>query len=103
MLSAVSIPYYRFIMPYGLEKFKRYAINVWNVDPRGKTDEQVAKEGLSRMEEYMIEMGLIMDIGELGVKEEMLEGIASGTFIMKGGYKILTHDDIVKILRSSMK
>ncbi len=102
-LSAVSIPYYRFIMPYGLEKFKRYAINVWNVNPNGKTDEQIAKEGLSRMEEYMIEMGLVMNISELGVKEEMLEGIASGTFIMKGGYKILTHDDIVKILRSSMK
>jgi len=27
-LSAISLPYYRSIMPYGLQKFKRYAINV---------------------------------------------------------------------------
>lgn len=28
-LSAVSMPYYHHILPYGVEKFKRYAINVW--------------------------------------------------------------------------
>ena len=28
-LSAVSLPYYRHIMPYGLNKFKRFATNVW--------------------------------------------------------------------------
>lgn len=49
-LAAVSIPYYKFIMPYGLAKFKRYAINVWNVSPDGKTDEEIANEGLSCME-----------------------------------------------------
>ena len=27
-LAAVSLPYYRYICPYGLEKFKRFAINV---------------------------------------------------------------------------
>lgn len=45
-LSAVSIPYYRAICPYGLQKFKRFAMNVWNVNPEGKTDEAIADEGL---------------------------------------------------------
>ena len=31
-LSAVSLPYYRHIMPYGLAKFCRFAVNVWGVD-----------------------------------------------------------------------
>ena len=35
-LSAVSMAYYRLIMPYGLDKFKRYAIHVWDVNPTGK-------------------------------------------------------------------
>lgn len=48
-LSAVSLPYYRYIMPYGLEKFRRFAVNVWDVDARGKSDEQIAEEGLSSM------------------------------------------------------
>ena len=48
-LAAVSLPYYRHIMPYGLQKFKQFAVNVWGVNPDGKTDEQVANEGLEAM------------------------------------------------------
>jgi len=101
-LSAVSIPYYRLIMPYGLQKFRRYAINVWEVNSEGKTDEQIAREGLDRMEAYMKEIGLAMSIRELGVTEDMLEGIAKGSFILEGGYKVLTHDEVVQVLKSSM-
>ena len=36
-LAAVSLPYYRHIMPYGLAKFVRFAKNVWDVDVTGKT------------------------------------------------------------------
>lgn len=102
-LSAVSIPYYRFILPYGLPKFKRYAVNVWDVSPDGKTDEEIAAEGLDRMAAYMDEIGLVRNARELGVTEEMLEGIADGSFIMEGGYKVLSHEDIVAILKESMK
>jgi len=102
-LSAVSIPYYRYIMTEGLHKFKRYAVNVWDVNPAGKTDEQIAMEGLNRMENYMKEIGLVMNIAEFGVTEEMLEGIADSTLIMEGGYKVLNRDDVMQILRNSMK
>lgn len=102
-LAAVSIPYYKYICPYGLNKFKRYATNVWDVSSEGKTDEQIANEGLECMEKYMRDLGLVMNISDLGVKEEMLEGIAEGTFIMNGGYKVLTKDEIITILKQSMK
>ncbi len=101
-LAAVSLPYYRHICPYGLKKFCRFAVNVWNVDAAGKTEEEVAAEGLSRMESWMKEIGLVMNITQLGVREEMLEGIADGTFIMQGGYHVITHDEIVEILKESM-
>lgn len=101
-LAAVSIPYYKFIMPYGLAKFKRYAINVWNVSPDGKTDEEIALEGLSCMESWMKEIGLVMNIRDLGVTDDMIDGIAKGSFIMDGGYKVLNHDEIVEILKESM-
>lgn len=101
-LAAVSMAYYRHICPYGLPKFKRFAVNVWEVDPTGKTDEQIAAEGLARMEAWMREMGLVMSIKELGVTEDMLEGIAQGSFILDGGYKVLTKDEIVGILKESM-
>ena len=44
-LSAVSLPYYRFIMADGLSKFKRFAINIGSISAEGKSDEAIAEEG----------------------------------------------------------
>lgn len=101
-LAAVSLPYYRHILPYGLPKFKRFAIEVWKVRPEGKTDEEIAEEGLKDMEAWMKELGLAMNISELGATEDMIEGIADGTLILEGGYKVLDHEEIVKILKESL-
>ena len=76
----------------------RFAENVWGVQTEGKSKEQIAKEGLASMESWMREIGLVMNLRELGVTEEMIEGIAEGTFVMDGGYKILSHEEIVDIL-----
>ena len=43
-----------------------------------------------------------MNLTDLGVTEEMLEGIADGTFVMEGGYKVLTREEILQILRESL-
>ena len=101
-LAAVSMAYYHHIMEAGLPKFKRYAINVWNIDPEGKSDVEIAEAGLDAMKDWMNELGLVMNLTELGVTEDMFEGIANGTFINQGGYKILTHNEIVEILKESM-
>ena len=101
-LAAVSLPYYRYIMPYGLKKFARFATEVWGISCDGKTDEQLANEGLSAMESWMKEIGLVMKISELGATEDMIEGIADATFILNGGYKVLDHDEVVQILKASM-
>ncbi len=101
-LSAISMAYYRKICPYGLQKFKRFAINVWNVSPNGKSDEQIAIEGLNCMEKWMKEIGLVMNISDIGVTDDMIEGIAEGSFILNGGYRVLTKDEIIEILKESM-
>ena len=100
-LAAVSMPYYRFILPYGLAKFKRYAINVWNVNGENKSDKEIAEEGLNKMEAWMKKIGLVMNISELGAKEEMLDGMVKSSLIMEGGYKVLNKDDIKAILKAS--
>ena len=101
-LSAVSLPYYRHILPYGLEKFRRYAVNVWNVDPQGKTDEQTALEGLAKMESWMKKIGLVMNITELGASESSINDIADSVLIMDGGYKTLDKSEIREILKKSL-
>ena len=97
------MPYYRHILPYGLAKFKRYAVNVWDVRPEGKTDEQIAEAGPAAMESYMRELGLVLNGRELGMDETMLEGIAQGSFILEGGYKVLNKDEIIAILKKRCK
>ncbi len=101
-LAAVSLPYYRMIMPYGLKKFVRFAENVWNVSPEGKTDEQIAGEGLAAMESWMREIGLVMNITDLGADADMIDGLVKSTLIMEGGYKVLTEDDVRKIFAESL-
>lgn len=101
-LSAVSMPYYRHILPYGTAKFARYAVNVWDVDQSGKTEHEVAEEGLCRMEAWMKKLGLVMNLTELGVTPDMIDGIASATLVMDGGYKVLSTDEIKEILKASL-
>lgn len=101
-LAAVSLPYYRHIMPYGLAKFKRFAVNVWDISPAGKTDEQIAEEGLSAMESWMKELGLVMNITELGADESMLGDLVNATLVMQGGYKVLTKEEILQIFKESL-
>ena len=102
-LSAVSLPYYRHILPDGLAKFKRFALRVWDVSPQGKTDEQIAQAGLEAMADWMRELGLAMNLSQLGATEAMIEGIADGTIILTGGYRALTREEIVTILKESMR
>lgn len=101
-LAAVSLPYYRHIMPYGLSKFARYAVNVWGVNAEGKTERAVAEEGLNKMEKWMKKIGLVMNITELGATPEMLDGIVSATVINKSGYKVLTAEEVKGILTASL-
>ncbi|MCQ4863387.1 hypothetical protein [Pseudoflavonifractor phocaeensis] len=54
------------------------------------------------MEAWMRELGLVMRLRELGVTEDMLEGIADGVFPMDGGYKALSREEIVQLLRESL-
>ena len=96
-LAAISIPYYRHIYSYGLDKFVRFAKNVWNVSEEGKSKDEVAKEGLSCLEAFIKECGIVTSIKELGATKEMLPLIANST-VLGGGYKKLTAEDILTIL-----
>ena len=100
-LSAITLPYYKLILPFGLAKFKRFAINVWDVDPSGKDDTTIALLGLERLEDWMNELGLVMTIKELGVNESMIEPMSKHV-AHDGGYKELTDQEVINIFKESM-
>ena len=100
-LAAVSLPYYKYIMDAGLSKFVRFAENVWNIQPEGKSDKEIALAGLDAMESWMKELGVAMNLTELGATEDMLEDLVNATIILDGGYKVLSKDDIREIFKQS--
>ncbi len=101
-LSGVSVAYYRHIMRYGLKRFVRFAEVVWGISSEGKTDEQIAAEGIDALESWIKEIGAASEITSLGVTPDMLDRIADSTIILTDGYKALDHAEIVDILRKSL-
>lgn len=97
-LAVISVPYYRYIYKYGLDKFVRYAENAWGVDATGKTKEEVALQGIDKLAEFIKEMGIPTTLRELGATEEMLPLIAKTT-VKGGGYKQMDESDILTVLK----
>ncbi|HAW45141.1 MAG TPA: NADH-dependent alcohol dehydrogenase, partial [Sutterella sp.] len=64
--------------------------------------QEAANAGLEALHDWMREIGVDLTLTDLGVKEEMLEKIADGVFILKGGYKVLTREEVIAILRASL-
>ena len=101
-LAACQLPYFRIIKPYALDKFVRFAKVVWDVRPDGKTDEEIADEGLACLEAWMKEIGLVMRTGDLGLTEELIPDVIKGCFYNATGYKQLTEEEVVSILRETL-
>jgi len=97
-LCAISMPYYRFMYKYGIDKFVRFAKEIWKVDDTGKTKDEVALEGIACMEKFAKECGMATTLKELGATKEMLPDIANSC-ILGGGYKKVTHEEILEILK----
>ena len=101
-LAAVSMAYYHHILDAGLHRFVRFAKNVWGICGDGKTDRQIAEEGLQALKAWMREIGVVLHLKELGVTDEMIPAIADSTFLLTGGYKTLTREEVIEILKESM-
>ena len=97
-LAVISMPYYRYIYKDGIDKFVRFAENVWNVKTEGKDKDEIALEGIACLENFAKELGIPLTLRELGATEDMLPKIAETTY-EGGGYKYMTHADILKVLK----
>lgn len=100
-LSGVSLAYYKYIVKYGVEKFKRFAIEVFDVKESG-SDLDIALLGLEKMKEWMIELKLPINTKEIGLTKEMIPLVTKNTIILDGGYKVLDNKEIEEILINSL-
>ena len=67
-----------------------------------KTRMNNALAGIEKLSDFIKEMEIPTTLREIGATEEMLPLIANSTVIMEGGYKKLTADEILEILKKSL-
>ncbi len=97
-LAAISVPYYKYILKYGEDKFVRFAKNVWNIPCDGMSKTDAANAGIEKLCEFITALGLPLTLRELGASEDMLPKIANSC-VLGGGYKQMDENDILNVLK----
>lgn len=102
-LAVLHPVYYRHIYKAGLPKFVRFAENVWGIARDGKSDEELALNGIDALAAFIKELGLPTTLQELGVADASSLGeIADSCGISAGSYKKMTHEEILEIFNECL-
>lgn len=101
-LAVIHPVLYRHIYKDGVDRFSRFAKNVWNVAGNGST-EDTALSGIKALADFIKEVGLPTTFTEMGIpKDTDFKAIADSTNITAGCCKKLSHEEIYEILQECM-
>ncbi len=106
-LAAIWGSWARYVYKDCLARFKRFALNVMEVEDYG-TDEEIAISGIEAMEEFYRSIGMPTNLRELGVEPTedelklMAEKCAIGVGGEMGSAKVLNEEAMLAIYRASM-
>jgi hypothetical protein len=94
----------KYTLDEGLEKTKQLAIRVFHVDPQGKSDREIALEGIERLRQFWNQIGAPEKLADYGIGDDQLElmvdrAMANGPF---GGFRTLDRDDVREIYKMSL-
>ena len=98
-LAIIHPKLYRHIYKENISKFACFAVEVWKVDSKDLSEEEIAARGIEELDKFIKEIGLPTTLGEIGITDKnMLKQVADSSNITKGCCKQLTHDEIYEIL-----
>lgn len=98
-LAVIHPVLYRHLYTSAPAKFARFATEVWGVDSNGKTEEQLAAEGVERLADFIKEIGLPTTFREMGITDNScFKAVADSCNITAGCCKQLTREEILDIL-----
>lgn len=102
-LAVLHPVYYRHIYKDGLSKFKKFAVDVWNVSQHNRSDEEIALEGIESLARFIKEIGLPTNLRQIGVDESTdLRAVADSCSILSGGFRRLSHEEIFEIFNECL-
>ncbi len=89
--------------------YKTFAIRVMDVDPAGKSDEDIISEGIDRFTAFLDRIGVPTTLGQMGIGESDLQGILDGAVKVSFGADgnlncnpVMTRDDVMNVLTASL-
>jgi alcohol dehydrogenase YqhD (iron-dependent ADH family) len=91
-------------MDEGLEKFKQLAVRVFEVDPEGKSDRDVALEGIEALRQFWGSIGAPSRLAHYDIDDTKLDLMADKAMINGefGNFKSLQKNDVLSILKMSL-
>ena len=97
-LAVIHPVLYRHIYQENNAQFAKLAVNVWGVDPDGKTESETALAGISALADFIKEMGLPTTFNEMNITDTDFNAIADSTVITAGCAKKLSKEELLEIL-----
>ncbi len=98
-LAIIHPKLYRHIYKENISKFARFAVEVWKVDSKDLSEEEIAEKGIEELDKLIKEIGLPTALTEIGITDKnMLKKVADSSNITRGCCKQLTHEEIYEIL-----
>lgn len=101
-LAIVFPNWMRYVRHLCLGRFVRFAERIWGVNTKGKTDDEIALEGIQAVQDYFRSIGAPTTLTEVGIPAERIEEIAAKVELTEGGYQPLTQKDVVEILKAAV-
>jgi alcohol dehydrogenase YqhD (iron-dependent ADH family) len=103
-LAIIFPKWMRHVRNANISKFKRFAINVFNVDANGKTDDEIALEGIQKLEDFFKSIGAPSRLADYEINEDSIDllsekAMARGSI---GQFRNLTMEDVKTILKSCL-
>ncbi len=101
-LAIVMPNWMKYVMPKHTDQFKRFAINVFDVDTKEKTDEEIALEGINKLQLFWKDLGAPTTLAERNIKKEDIPSIVKSLSGELGVMEIITAEDATKIYELSL-
>ena len=98
-LAVIHPVLYCYMLPEAAPQFARLAVNVWGIDPDGKSEEELANAFLDSLAAFIKEVGLPETFSEMGIPEDTdYKAIADSTVLTGGCCKKFTKEELLAVL-----
>ncbi len=90
---------YRHMMPEANHQFARLAVEVWGIDPAGKTEAELAAAFVDALADFIREIGLPTTFAEMNIPADIdYKAIADSTVLTGGCAKKFTREELLEVL-----